>query len=164
MAQAFDGKKTQANIDKFVLIIKKSFAQYLNEVLNERLKKITEDAPEETVAAQEEPEPEVEDNEPQVNTTQEEVEMFFTIRALLHNLVDTSRISYKDTRSYFNILLDNKTKHWICRLFIEGKVKSVIFHYEGAETEKVVLKSLSDIYQYQDNLERAVKAQEKPFA
>ncbi len=159
MGEVYNGKRTAATIEKFMPIVKKSFSQYLNEVVNERLKKATEPPIEEPVPNKED-ETEPEPSKPAINTTDDELELYHTIRALLHNLINPSRISYKDTLSHFNILLDGKSNRWICRLCVEGKNKSVIFHYENGETERVYLKDLQDdIYNYQTNLERAAKTQ-----
>ncbi len=158
MSAVYEGKRTAANIEKFTPIVKKSFSQYLNDVMNERLKKVTDTTPEEK---EEEvlPEETVEEK-PKIITTDEEVEIYITIKALLHSKIDVSRITYKDTQSYFGILLDGKTTKWICRLYLDGKNKYIRFHSKTNDSEDwKQLDATHSIYDYQHELEEALNNQ-----
>lgn len=161
VGQVYAGHRTAAILEKFKPIVKRSFTQYLNDVINERFKTMLSDAGEEMPKAESVPltedaaEPASEEGNG-IITTEMELESYFIIKALLHDVVDASRIAYKDTRSYFAILLDNKTTRWICRLSVEGKKKTITFNTGDGIGEKQQLQATDDIYAMRDKLIAAV--------
>ena len=59
-------------------------------------------------------------------TTPEELEAYTTVKLLLKNVVDPTRVFYRDNRSYFNILLDDNIRKWIVRIYINNRIKLVL--------------------------------------
>ncbi len=153
--EVYPGRRTTQVMEKFKSIIKRSFAQYINELLKDRFKSMlsSSDEKEDTSANNEESETNEESEEDRINTTAEEVEAYLIIKALLHDSVDPCRLSYKDTLSYFSVLLDEKVTRWICRLQIEGRKKSIIFPAkDGSKEKRVSLDNNDSIYKYKDLL------------
>ena len=71
--------------------------------------------------------------------------------------VELSRISYKDTITYFAILLDQNTWKPICRLWLNTKKWYIsLFDAEKKENRKP-LENLDDIYKYEDELFKTVQ-------
>ena len=66
--------------------------------------------------------------------------------------IKPERITYKDTRSYFNVLLDGKTTKPICRLYLQSSKKKIgVFDSSKKET-RYDIDTINDIYKYSDAL------------
>lgn len=156
----YDGRKTQKIIDDFRGTIKKSFVQFINEQVNDRLKtalgsqdsESSPDAP----SAPESDDDVTEESKSRIITTQEELEAFFIIKALLYDSLGTHGITYKDTESYFGILLDGNTRKWVCRLQLDGK-KKLILPDDNKKNIYFPLDSLDDLYKYKEELESIIR-------
>lgn len=155
LSEIYDGKKNQKAKDKFKEVIKKSMNQVLNEMVRTRL--------EEALPKEEEEEEEPILEGKRIVTTEEELEGFSIIKAILHEYVkDINKITYKDTISYFGVLYDNNTRKWICRLFFDGPKKYIIFPVfkAGSKTGdeiKISINKMSDIYKCKEELKKVVK-------
>jgi predicted type IV restriction endonuclease len=91
---------------------------------------------------------EVESN---IVTTEEELEAYYIVRAILSKYIDVERISYSDKESYFAIILDDRITKWLCRIYIK-KNKKYISIVENGEKTKYSIENISDIYGYADKL------------
>lgn len=103
---------------------------------------------------------------PKIQTTEEELQGYYLIKSILWQVVDGSSLTYKDTQSYFNILLNNNTWKPVCRLYFNNseskKLELVTVKDDGKkEYQKVAIDSLDDIYQYADRLKATVAAYEQ---
>lgn len=153
----YPGIKTQNVIDKFRDTTKKAMSQFVNDILNDRFKAIIgSPAASDTAATLETETPE---SEPvsKITTTMEELEAFAIVKTLLKDVVEPSRICYRDTESYFGILLDDNKYKWICRVAI-GKVQTNLFvQDENKQAIRYPLDSINDIYNFQPQLIEAVQ-------
>lgn len=121
-------------------IAKLAATQFINERINDRLRSALQQGEQQRV---EEEAPEIEQAEPAIETTVEEWEGFYAVKAILRDLVDATRLTIRDTRNYCAINLDNK--RWLCRLYFNGSRKylglptkqnrygEVRFHTEGVD-------------------------------
>lgn len=144
----YEGVKTQNVIDKYRPILKKSLNSFINEFVNKRLQKAlntTSDNKKDEII-----ENEVEENG--IITTVEELESYYSVKAILSEIVSPEKIFYKDTYSYFGILYDNKVTKWICRVYIKDSCKYVIIPNENKEEIRYDLEKISDIYKLKDLL------------
>lgn len=162
LGQIYDGMRTQRVIDEFRGIVKRSFAQFINERINERLKTAL-DTEEAAQAQEESPGPEEapdtgggDGDDSRIVTTEEEMEGFYIVRALLHDVLDGHTVAYKDTVSYFGILLDNNTRKWICRLCLSDRKKSLMIP-DGKKYARFYIDSVHDLHGYKDTLQAVVK-------
>ena len=154
LSQIYDGVKTQKVIDEFRGIVKRSFMQFLNERINERLKTAldTEEAVQAQEANSEAPKEEAaSSDESKIITTEEELEGFYIVKALLYDSLEGHTVSYKDTMYYFGILLDNNIRKWICRLYL-GERKKVLLLPDGKKGVKITLESVNDLHKYKGKL------------
>lgn len=150
-ADIYNGRFTQAILDKFRPIIKKSLSQYINELVNDKIKNALniDDAPipsGEVVA-----EPIIEDDSEGVNTTEEELQSYYIIKSIIGKTVDLQRITYKDTMSYFSVLVDGKVTRWICRIFLKENVKYAIIP-SGNDNIRYPLNTIDDLYTLSDSI------------
>ena len=117
---AYNGVKTQAVVDKFKPIVKKTLNEYITELMNDRITdalKAKEDTPA-TIAVEQAPvaaEPE----KSKIETSQTEIEAYYIIKTMLSDTTAVSRICYKDNINYFSVLVDGKPSRWICRLMLD---------------------------------------------
>lgn len=146
----YDGIKTQKIIEKFTPIVKKSFNQLFNEMVNNRLTAaITKD---------EEPEEIVEEIPvSKIITTEDEIQAFLIIKGILVGTVDINDIVYRDTESYFGVLYKNNNRKPICRLKLDQKNKHIMIPDENKNFTRYSIESLNDIYNYKDLLINSVK-------
>jgi len=147
---------TPAIKDQFTVITRRAFEQLIGEKINERLKgAMTPDSVPTAVAA---PAMDAEASaeptaEPQVVTTEEEIEAFYTVRAILREVVSSKRVAIRDGQSYCAILLDDNNRKPICRLRFNNakKLRLGIFNEKKEETQ-VSLDVIDDIFNYADRL------------
>jgi hypothetical protein len=151
LSEVYDGVKTQKMVESFKPIIKKAFSQFMNELINDRLQTAIKN---EDVVQDDK---DVEEPQPTSNiiTTDEEIESFFIIKSILHEYLTEvdHKLTYKDTQTYFGILLDGNTWKCVCRLYLSEQRKKIIF----PKIEKsYYLKSIDDLYAFKDDLINAV--------
>ena len=156
----YDGRKTQKIIEDFRGTVKKSFVQFINEQVNDRLKTAlgSEDS-EPTSEESHTPDSDdtnTEEQKPKIVTTQEELEAFFIIKALVHDSLGTHDLVHKDTETYFGVLLDGNTRKWICRLQLEGK-KKLILPDDNKKYINFPIESINDLYKYKEELESIIR-------
>ncbi len=156
--EIYPGRKSAIVINKFKDIFKKSFSQYVNDLMNEKFKSLME--PKEKI---EEPTPtetkpiEAVENTSTIKTTADELECFVIIKSLLHEIVTPARLSYKDTQYYFNVLLDGKVTRWICRLQLDGEKKWLIIPDAEKNQTKHEVSCNDDLYKYSKELQESAK-------
>lgn len=157
LSEVYDGRKTQNVIDKFNPIIKKSLSQFISDLVSDRLtaaltKTQAEQASDQEIIP-EVKEPELcTDPDSKITTTEEELEAFTIIKAILHKVIPPSRIYYRDTASYFGILCDNKNYKWICRLKVEATNKSIIFPGCIPGEGRYPLENINSIFDHSDKI------------
>lgn len=146
VSAVYDGKKTQAVIEKFKPILKNSLNQYITENMNEKIKTAL-NAQEKT----DEPEKiEKEEVKPKrkIVTTQDELEAYFIVKNALKEVVNIDDITYKDNESYMAILYKNKTTKWICRLYFNTSTKYITIPDEDKREQRISINNLYEIEQY----------------
>ena len=95
-------------------------------------------------------------------TTLEELEGYAIVKSILVGDFDINRITYRDNASYFNILLDNNILKTICRLYLNKSNKYIAFlntkdGEKRSSEEKILIKSINEIYNYKDKIINRVK-------
>ena len=138
--------------------------QYTNDYMNERLKSAisgnavveSKDA-EPKPAAEESADSGAELDEPRIVTTEEELQGFYIVRAILCNTVDLDRVVERDAQSYFAILFDDNNRKPICRLHFNTGNKYVETFDENKVGTKHRIESLNDIYKLSEQLVTVVK-------
>lgn len=156
----YDGRKTQKIIEDFRGTVKKSFVQFINEQVNDRLKTAlssdeSDQVPDEALTPDSDDSNTME-QKPKIITTQEELEAFFIIKALVHDCLGNHELSHKDTETYFGVLLDGNTRKWVCRLQLDGK-KKLILPDDNKKNINFPIESLNDLYKYKDELESIIR-------
>lgn len=144
---------------QFTTLVGQAFREWLNNRISERLQNALDgvtpgtaiDAPAsppapapaivETAAT-----PEKEDDG--IVTTEEELEAFHIVRAILAQVVDPKRVFLKDTRSYCGVLLDFNVRKPLCRFLFNNKQTTLILLDKERNEKKISLESIVDIYKH----------------
>jgi len=160
----YEGIKTQNIIERYKPILKKSLIGYINDLVNERIQTALKDdnnEEEKQSSNNESNTPESDNNDILTNeiiTTEEELEAYYIVKSILREVIDPSRLFYKDTLSYFGILVDNKVTHWLCRICLKEKTNFVIIPNESKENKKYLIDTIDDIYKLSEQLTERVMA------
>ena len=159
LSEIYAGVRTQNVVENFKPIIKKSLNSFISELMNEKISAALKDDEHHTEEKKEEVPTNDVSKEADTNiiTTEKEIEAFYIIKAILGDKIDIERITYKDTRSYFNVLLDNNTRKWICRLRLDSKKPSIAFPDENKSEHTYTLKNNNDIFNYKTNLFKSLE-------
>ncbi len=150
----YDGLKNQKVIDKFKPIVKRGINQCINDKMSSKFKETLNISSNDVIEdAQTEEKMEVS----KIVTTVDELNAFAIVKAVLRTEVEAKRITYKDTESYFGILLDGNIRKWICRVYINTKAKYVIIPDENKKGTRYNLETLDDLYNLSDELKVSLK-------
>lgn len=152
--EIYSGNATKNVVDKFKPITKRALNQYISDLMNEKIKAALEASETESEAA-----PVLEeqsDEKKTIMTTALELEAFFLIKSICREVVDSKRITYKDTLSYFTVLLDSNTWKWICRLYLNGNKKYIGIPSGDKET-KLPISHIDDIFLHKAEIIETVK-------
>lgn len=85
-------------------------------------------------------------------TSDEELEAYRIVVAILRRKLPTHRIVYRDTQSYFGILLDDNNRKPLCRLHLNGGKKYIgLFNNDKNETRQPI-ETIDDIYLFENEL------------
>ena len=160
ISEVYDGRLTQNVKDQFAGLVKRAFHQFVNDRINERLstalvkdENYIEDAP--TVTDNGQSMKEIAE-EPQIVTTEEELEAYYIVRAILRESTEVSRVAARDVNSYFGVLLDDNNRKPICRFHFNGSQKYLELFNEKKEGTKAKISSLDQIYDHAEHLKRTI--------
>ncbi|TAF52715.1 MAG: restriction endonuclease [Oscillatoriales cyanobacterium] len=144
--------------EQFTGFVSKAFQQFVSEKVSGRLKTaLQSEAVEVQIKHSNPEEQEAEDlNLDGIITTEEELEGYRIIRAIVCKSVDPNRVTHRDTKTYMGILLDDNNRKPICRLWFNTRQKYIgIFDESKKETRKPI-DDLSQIYQFSEELNTTV--------
>ena len=152
---AQDKKITARILETFKPLVKKSFQEFFNEFMSERLKialvKENEIITEQTKTTENPPDIKTE-SENKIVTTVEEMEAYYLIKSILRTKIESQRIAYRDALSYFSILIDDKNNKPVCRLYLDGKKKRIGLFDKDHKEIKNDINSIDEIYNFTDIL------------
>lgn len=168
VGQVYTGKVTQKVREQFAELTRQAFKYLINDQINERLKTaLSSDAPallEKAVDTQTTASGATNGSAPVdgVITTEDEIEAFYIIRAILREAIAVKRIVLRDRQTYCGILLDDNSRKPICRLHFNGAKKYIgLFdnqkeQRDRMQEERVLLEHMDDLYKYADRLKATV--------
>lgn len=153
----YSSVKTQNVIDRFRGTTKKAFNQFINDILNERFKAAIGTGSESVASTEIDQVPITSIEKSKIVTTLEELEAFALIKAILKDTVSPSRLFYRDTESYFGILLDDNKYKWICRIDFTKSQITLFIPDENKKSIRHSLNSINDIFSFEPQLIDVVK-------
>lgn len=157
-SKVYDGVQTAKVKSQFLDITTKALKQFLNDSINDRLKSAIGDDVKTTVSndvivsSTSEEEPVQTDEKPKVETTEEEIDGFNIVKAILRQSVEAPRICPRDTQSYFGVLLDDNNRKPLCRLWFNTKQKYIGIFDEEKKEARHPIDSVDDIFNFSESL------------
>lgn len=158
--QVYSGKAAARAIELFTPIVKRSFNDVINDIIQDRLNLASN-----TPAQSAQPAPSVEE-QPQepvdsapsdgIITTQEELDAYNIVRSILRQHIEVSKIEYKDCKTYFSVFVKNSS-HWICRFYFGTNKKTLWIPQESYNNAvKLEIRYIDEIFNYSEHLEKAL--------
>ena len=136
---AYDGVVTKKVRDRFKPMIRRALRQFITGEVKDRLRS----ALERETPIEESPTPEAgadsdsqaDDVDDGIETTADEWEGYFIVKAILRKTVEPERVAIRDLRSYCGVLLDDNNRKPICRLHFNRAQKYIgLFDAEKNES------------------------------
>lgn len=148
-------------LELFTTLTKRSIQQYISDLITERLKTALTKEDEAMKVKEVNQTDTTPDDKSDIMTTDEEIEAFSIVKAILRQKVSSSRITYRDAKSYFAIMLDDNNRKSLCRLYLNGNKKFLSYFDDQKKEVKNEITSLDDIFNYSDQLTASVTTFEK---
>lgn len=156
-SRVYDGMITQKVRDLFLTLTKKSLTQWLNDQVNERLKSaISANAQtnpdQDLVSDVSEGKEVILKDDAGIETTPEEIEGYHIVKSIIRTTVTPDRVTYRDTKSYFSILIDDNNRKAVCRLHLNRSQMYIGLLDQNKVETRHPINSLDDIYLFTDTL------------
>ncbi len=146
-SKLYSGRLTEKVMDEFTELVQKAYGQLIGEKINERLHFALN---KEVIIQEKDQIEEVEESK--VITSEEELEGYRIVVAILRRKLPIHRIVYRDTQSYFGILLDDNNRKPLCRLHLnDGKKYLGLFNTDKSEIRQSI-QTVDDIYLFEKEL------------
>ncbi len=154
-SQVYDGRLTQQVIEQFTKIVKDARSQFVTERINERLKSALSandiDSVSENIASEEALELQESNPKDGIETTEDEIDGYNIVKAILREVVDVKRVVMRDTKSYCGVLLDDNNRKPICRLHFNYAQKYLGVIKDKNE-ERIEIDDVDDIFKHADRI------------
>ena len=153
--RVYTGKLTEKVRERFSPLVARAFKEFINEEINLTLKKALDretEGAEETLTEEEVKDQTEEDSK--IVTTAQELEGYMIVKAILHSVMDVSRVSLQDRQSYCNIVLDGSRNKRICVMYFNSKQRSFGVFDESRKERKNKINSLNDIYSFSEDIKQ----------
>ncbi len=147
--QVYSWVMTQKVLELFNNITKKSINIYINDLINERLKSALEKQNPENSENKNNIENNIDDK---IATTEEETEWFYIVKSILRKKIDHNRIWFRDSQSYFAIMIDDNNRKIICRLYLNGGKKYIWIIWPDKKEVKHEINWLDDIFTFEKEI------------
>lgn len=156
-AKVYEKALTQKMREFFKGVTEKALKQYINDRVNDRLKSALGDQGPVIPAA-----PSIDTTAPEQGTvpvtTEEEHEAYLIVRAILASEVPLARVTARDTKSYFGVLLDDNNRKPICRLHFNSQSAKYLGLFDANKDQvRVKMEGPEDIYQYAEQLRATLR-------
>ncbi len=103
--------------------------------------------------------PDISSKDNGIITTEDEWEGYYFVKAILHDIVDPSKIVMRDAKSYCAILFDDNHNKPLCRLYFDRKQKYVaLFDNNDRKEVKVPIENITDLFKFKDRIRSVAKS------
>ena len=159
-SRIISGPMRASVVEAFRPMVRQAFEKHINGVLLDRIQGVTEmtsTPTSEVEPAVTEPVEVVDEKVNEIVTTQEELEAFFIVKAILREVVSPTRIAIRDKQSYCGILFDDNNRKPIARLHFNSAANKQFGTFDLDKNEtKHKIENLNDIYAYAEELKAVV--------
>jgi hypothetical protein len=153
-SEVHDGRASSSVREMLSGVIQSAFREILRDRMRTRLSPVLEDH---EPVDEGEALNEYDARKDEIETTQEEIEGFLMIKAMLRGEVEVGRIAMRDAKSYCAVLLDDNNRKPLARLHFNRKQKYIGL-FDTDKEDRVAISSLDDML---DMAERVVATAKK---
>lgn len=163
--RVYDGVFTQRVREQFSLLVAKAAKQFLTDQVNDRLK-VALGAGTQITTSQPQSETSVDsgtvverdlDRDTEIETTLEELEGYQIVKAIACAEVKPQRVTHRDAKSYFAVLLDDNNRKPVARLHFNSARQKYLGLFDDDKNEtRHPINSLEEIYLFADEIRGAV--------
>jgi hypothetical protein len=146
--------------EQFTEFVKKASFQFINESVSDFLDSVKA-VQKEVVKSESGQTVEEENISDGIVTTEDELDGYQIVRAILCQKVSPDRVSHRDTKSYFGILLDDNNRKPICRLHFNSKQKYIGTFDQDKNEKRTQIEKVTDIYKFTTELLDSLKFYEE---
>lgn len=160
--RVYEGAYTQKVREQFTSLVTKASRQFLTDSVNDRLKTALGAGAgirhvESEAAVSSEPIADADlDRDTEIETTLEEIEGYQIVKAIACGETKPQRITHRDAKSYFAVLLDDNNRKPIARLHFNGRQKYLGLLDDAKVETRYPLDSLDQIYEFAEGIREAV--------
>ncbi len=157
------GRFVQSAREQFTRLVKKTLSQAISERVSARLRSAIEH--ESATSKNEALVPDTDDavgdesgaeeRDGGIETTEEELHGFRIVKAIVCSVLPPDRIHYRDTKSYFGVLVDDNNRRPICRLHFNRSQKYIGLFDEDKKETRHALDNLESIYTFAPQLRQS---------
>lgn len=152
VSRVYDGKATEKVMNLFTGLVKRTLELTLNDLVSDRLMNAINQT-KQVVNDNQSEQSQKDCLESKIQTTDEELNGFYIIKSIVRKHVDLSRVVFRDSQSYFSVLLDDNNRKPICRLWLNGVSKKYIGVFDNEKKEvRIEIETLDDIYSYSNEI------------
>lgn len=160
--QVYDGVFTSKVLEQFSTLVKRTISNYVNDIISDRLKAAIKDdgsPTEQETPPERQPKNEEEQPGNEMIITAEEMEAFCIVKSILKKVCPAERITYKPTKVYLAVLIDNNVYKTVCRFwyFRQSRRNTLAIVGENKKEMDYRLDSINEIYNHADALIEAAK-------
>jgi hypothetical protein len=159
-SKVYHGALRQTVIADFTDLVRRAWKDVINDRIKETFTKAAERVEEQTPSPDDVPSEAI--GETKVVTTDEEMEAFRIIKAIVREVVDIKRVALRDAQTYCSVLLDDNNRKPICRLYFNGNKKLIVWFDEQKSEQKAQIEQLDDIFNLGDHLKAVVRRYVQP--
>ena len=152
-------RNSSSSRDLYRPLVQKALQRHITERVKGSLSRVLKEEERDGISVPEEQSEEGQTSEPSngIVTTEEELEGYHVVRAIMREVCVASRVVMRDVKSYCGILLDDNNRQPICRLYFNTSQKYIGLFDEEKNEDKIAIDSIDDIYEYRDRLQAVVK-------
>lgn len=153
-SHAYTGRFSSSFMEAYTPVTREALRSFISDQVEKRLKSaLATEMPETPPTI--EPETSVDEQGQVIVTTQEEIDAYFIIKAIVRDIIEVKRVTMRDAQSYCSILIDDNNRKLLCRLRFNTSQKYLSVLNEDKSEERLPIGSLDDIYKYADRLKQA---------
>ena len=157
VSRFFDKPLIASRMLAFKEYAKKALTLSINESISDRLKSALNINEKPDLEVDQKVNPIDDGGDSKIITTEEELEAFQIVKAILREKIGSTRISPRDTQSYFGVLLDDNNRKPICRFHFNTANKYLETFANGKDAgDKKQIFNLDEIYNYRIQLHQTI--------
>lgn len=158
LSRVYEGRATTAVRGQFSDLVRRSLQEFVSERVRDRLKSALAG---ETGLATPMPAPAPDaqaEGEEQDLPTEDELQAWLVVKAILSEIIDPRRITMRDQKSYCAILFDDNNRRPICRLHFNARSKKHVGLFDENRNEtRVSVNDVHDIFRHAAHLKATLQ-------